>query len=123
MEVLVDPEFEFLSLYNEMLPSMEMNNFEGKWEWMWNKAAVTSFKVLILHSVILRRKGKKPWKSEKTVHGKCVNKIQKHVRKLQFIKGNCKVVLVHAMKAHKAGAEVYLHSALTLALDAGELMI
>lgn len=123
MEVLVDPEFEFLSLYNEMLPSMEMNNFEGKWEWMWNKTAVTSFKVLNLHSVILRRKGKKPWKSEKTVHSKCVNKIQKHVRKLQIIKGNCKVVLVHAMKAYKAGAEVYLHSALALALDAGELMI
>ena len=45
------------------------------------------------------------------------------MRKLQFIKGNCKVVLVHAMKAHKGGAEVYLHSILALALDGGELMI
>jgi len=52
-----------------------------------------------------------------------VDKIQKHVRKLQFIKGNCKVVLVHAMKAYKGGAEVYLHSILALALDGGELMI
>jgi len=70
-----------------------------------------------MHSVILKRKGEKPWKSEKTVHGKCVNKTQKPVRKLQFIKGNCKVVLVHAMKAHRGEAEVYLHSMLAFALD------
>jgi hypothetical protein len=52
-----------------------------------------------------------------------VNKIQKHVRKLQFTKGNCKVVLVHAVWGYKGEAEVYLHSILASALDGDKLMI
>jgi hypothetical protein len=52
-----------------------------------------------------------------------VNKIQKHVRKLQFTKGNCKVILVYAMWGFKGEVEVYLHSILAFALDGDKLMI